>query len=82
MELRNGVSGALNADIESALLAHDELIGDIARMLVSQEFAETQMQQVLIQTGLGDIGISSEKADPANIKKKRSSSWPGQILMM
>lgn len=80
-ELRDRhVYGMFTPEVEAALKEDDKLAQAVARMLVDREFADTQMQEVLIATGLGDISIIAE--DPADLPtdKKRSSKWPGLVL--
>jgi putative restriction endonuclease len=49
-------------------------------MLVDREFADSQMQDVLIATGLGDINITSGAEPEESEQRRRSPSWPRAIL--
>lgn len=80
-ELREGhVYGSFTPEIESALRSDDSLAQSIARMLVDREFADTQMEEVLVATGLGDIRPFSDDQESPPTEKKRNSAWPNLIL--
>ena len=81
VELRQKhVSGKFLPEIEAALKSDSRLAERLARMLVDREFADTQMQDVLIAAGLGDISVAGSN-DDFDDKRRRSSTWPATVLV-
>lgn len=81
VELRaKQVTGRFAPEVELALRNDDQLAQRVARMLVDREFADSQLQDVLIATGLGDIVATGSAELDTSDQRKRSSSWPSAIV--
>ncbi|WP_336031181.1 phosphorothioated DNA-binding restriction endonuclease [Geodermatophilus sp. FMUSA9-8] len=77
--LRSGVTGRFAESLEAALRSRPALVGDVARGLVEAHFPATVAPDVLVAVGLDPELLHGGAGDPV-AKRKRSSTWPAQVL--
>ncbi len=77
--LRAGVTGRFEASLEAALRSRPGLVNDVARGLVEAHFPATVAPDVLVAVGL-DPELLHGGAVTAATGRRRSSSWPAQVL--
>jgi putative restriction endonuclease len=77
--LRAGVTGRFEPVVEAALRSRPGLVDDVARGLVEAHFPATVAPDVLVAVGLDPELLHGGAVDLA-AKRRRSSSWPAQVL--
>src|SRR3712207_2646699 len=80
--LREGVTGRLEASLETALRDQPELLDEAARGLVESHFPGTVAPDVLVAVGLDPdlLEGTGPTALAGTAQRRRSSAWPAAVI--
>ena len=78
--LREGVTGRLEASLETALRDRPELLSEAARGLVESHFPGTVAPDVLVAVGLDPDLIAGRTVSGSPGERRRSGAWPAAVI--
>ena len=76
---KGGISGGFTEEVYNLLRSNDDLIKEIANLILSSHFPQTIHQDILDATGL-DIDATYQEQSLQQIKRKRDPAFRGRIL--
>ncbi|MGR6965287.1 phosphorothioated DNA-binding restriction endonuclease [Geodermatophilus sp. URMC 61] len=78
--LREGVTGRLEASLETALRDRTQLLEEAARGLVESHFPGTVARDVLVAVGLDPDLLEGRSVSRSSDQRRRSGAWPAAVI--